>query len=69
VPFLKPLLEDEDTEVQEAAIAALGEIGGDAAKRALEEIDHHPEPRMREAVAAALEEIELNDEPLGFHLP
>jgi HEAT repeat protein len=68
VPHLKPLLEDEDQEVQEAAIAALGEIGGDEAKRALKEIDDHPEPRVREAVAVALETIEFNEDPLGFHL-
>ncbi len=68
-PSSKPLLEDEDAEVQEAAIAALGEIGGGEARRALAEIDDHPEPRVREAVAAALEEIEFNQDALGFHLP
>ena len=35
-PHLKPLLEDEDPEVQEAAIAALGEIGGGEARRGAE---------------------------------
>ena len=35
---LLPLLEDEDHEVQEAAIAALGEIGGEVAKEALMEL-------------------------------
>ena len=69
MPFLKPLLQDEDAEVQEAAIAALGEIGGGEARSALAEIDDHPEPRLREAVAAALEEIGFNGDPLGLHLP
>jgi HEAT repeat protein len=68
VSLLKPLLEDDDAEVQEAAIAALGEIGGREAKRALKEIGDHPEPRVREAVASALEEIEFNEDPLGFQL-
>jgi HEAT repeat protein len=68
VPFLKPLLEDTDAEVQEAAIAALGDIGGAEAKRALQEIGDHPEPRVREAVADALEELEFNEDPLGFRL-
>ena len=67
VPFLKPLLEDTDAEVQEAAISALGEIGGVEARRALEEMGDHPEPRVREAIAAALEELEFNEDPLGFH--
>ncbi len=69
VPHLKPLLEDEDAEVQEAAIAALGEIGGEEARKALEEMNHHPEVRVREAVAEALEEMDFNEDPLGFNLP
>jgi HEAT repeat protein len=67
VLYLKPLLEDDDAEVQEAAIAAMGEIGGADAKRALKEMEDHPELRVREAAAAALEEMEFNEDPLGFH--
>ena len=66
VPELITLLEDEDVEVQEAAVAALGEIGGEDAKTALEELSEHPEERLREAAVAALEEMEFNEDPLGF---
>jgi len=66
VPELVALLEDEDVEVQEAAVAALGEIGGEGARAALEELREHPEARMREAAAAALEIMDFNEDPLGF---
>ena len=62
-PFSSRCSRTTDAEVQEAAIAALGEIGGDEAKRALEEIGDHPEPRVREAVAAALEETGVQRGP------
>jgi len=57
VPGLIRLLDDPDVEVQEAAITALGQIGGEEARRALEACYERGDERVREAVDAALEEL------------
>lgn len=66
VPSLVELTKDEDEQVQEAAIEALGCIGGDTARRALRQYLAQPDVRLQEAARAALEELALNDDPLGF---
>jgi HEAT repeat protein len=66
VPDLVSLTEDEDAEVQEAAVTALGEIGGGRAKAALERLTRHRETRVRDAAASALEQIDFDEDPLGF---
>ena len=63
---LVPLLDDEDGEVQEAAIQALGQIGGGRAKEALEECLSRGGPRVRDACLAALDEMDFEEDPLGF---
>jgi HEAT repeat protein len=62
------MVEDSDSQVQEAAIRALGEIGGKEAKRALTKLMHSQQSRIRQAAEAALEELRFNEEPLSQSL-
>jgi HEAT repeat protein len=67
VPRLLKLIEDEeDDQVQEAAIKALGQIGGEHAKQTLNKLAKNPQPRIREAAKSALEEIQFCEDPLFF---
>ncbi len=59
VPRLAELINDPDPEVQEAAIWALGQIGGDAARRLLEICYREGDQATRTAAEAALEELEF----------
>lgn len=59
VLMLEELTEDTDAEVQEAAIWALGQIGGDKAKEILERYRHASDEALRSAAEAALEEFEF----------
>jgi len=59
VLMLEELTEDTDTEVQEAAIWALGQIGGDKAREILERHRHTSDEAVRSAAEAALEEFEF----------
>jgi HEAT repeat protein len=65
VPGLLNLLNDDDHEVQEAAIAALGKIGGQQAKNALDGLSTSPENRIKEAALSALTELEICQDPLS----
>ncbi|MEX2236464.1 MAG: HEAT repeat domain-containing protein [Dehalococcoidia bacterium] len=58
------LLEDEDREVQLAAIEALGHIGGRRVKQHLRLMLKSEEPALREAAETALDEADLNIDPL-----
>ncbi|MCH8139072.1 MAG: HEAT repeat domain-containing protein [Proteobacteria bacterium] len=66
IPYLLPILQDEDSEVQTVAIASLGEIGGGAAKEALEGLLADVEPAIRELVQAALAEVDFAEDPLSL---
>jgi HEAT repeat protein len=59
LPKLMPLLNDGDSEVVLAAIWALGQIGGDAAKRVLQQVRKSDDETRRQAAADALEELSL----------
>jgi HEAT repeat protein len=59
IPILAGLVEDPDREVQEAAIWALGNIGGDEARRILEYCYVTGDDFLREAVEEALDQLEL----------
>jgi HEAT repeat protein len=59
VPRLAELIDDPDREVQEAAIWALGQVGGDAARRLLEKCYREGDETTRIAAEAALEELEF----------
>lgn len=59
VPALEELADDADIEVQEAALWALGQIGGEKAREILEyycQVDHEA---LQAAAQAALEELEF----------
>ncbi|TAK64389.1 MAG: phycocyanin alpha phycocyanobilin lyase [Dehalococcoidia bacterium] len=60
---------DADAEVQEAAITALGQVGGPAAREALLNIaSGQSDPRVLEAVRDALAEADFIEDPLGFRM-
>jgi HEAT repeat protein len=60
---------DLDAEVQEAAITALGQIGGSAAREALLNIaSGESDPRILEAVRDAFAEADFVEDPLGFRM-
>jgi HEAT repeat protein len=58
VQHLIPLLEDDDTQVQMAAVSAMGNIGGPLAKRALRRCMRNGDESLKEAAQEALEEME-----------
>jgi len=68
LPRLLELLDDDDGEVQEAAIDALGQIGGPQAKQALQGLLRSGEERLRDAASEALAELEFGEDPLGFRI-
>ncbi|MCS7178488.1 MAG: HEAT repeat domain-containing protein [Anaerolineae bacterium] len=68
VPVLLELIEDVDTEVQEAAIWALGQIGGDEARQALDQCRRSDNEALRGAARDALRELEFLHGDLGAFL-
>ncbi len=66
VPHLIVLVQDEDLQVQLSSIQALGAIGGYLAKRALQKCVRSEDELIQEAAQAALEELEVEEDPLGF---
>ena len=66
-PHLVPLLQDDDFQVQLAAVGSLGEIGGSVAKRALRRCLKRGEPFLEDAALSALENIKAMEDPLGFN--
>jgi HEAT repeat protein len=59
VPELGELVDDADPEVQEAALWALGQIGGDRAREILERCCSAEDEATRAASEAALDELEF----------
>lgn len=59
ISMLEELTEDTDTEVQEAAIWALGQIGGDRAREILEHYCQVADEALRSAAEAAVTEFEF----------
>ena len=64
VPDLIELTGDADTDVRMAAISALGEIGGAAAKRALTRLAKSDNQVTSEAAQSALDELHFLESPL-----
>jgi len=62
-PLIK-LVEDVDREVQEAAIWALGQIGGRRARRVLESCAQSEDETLQAAAEDALAELDLGSVPL-----
>ena len=59
IPFLANLVNDSDREVLEAAIWALGQIGGNEARRVLYDCYREDDEFLCEAVEEALEQLEF----------
>jgi HEAT repeat protein len=59
VPELEELADDIDREVQEAALWALGQIGGDEARKILNRYCLAGDEATRAAAAAALDELDF----------
>jgi HEAT repeat protein len=69
VPELAALTQDEDAEVQEAAIAALGHIGGPSARAVLHSVAaESSDERVLDSVTEALSEADFVEDPLGVKL-
>jgi HEAT repeat protein len=66
VPHVVGLASDGDEEVAQASIFALGEVGGADARRALEEISQGESAAASEAAKAALEALQVEEDPLSF---
>lgn len=65
---LVDLLDDPDREVQEMAVWALGQIGGDTAKRILEHVIQAEDPVLAEAAEDAMAELLLMEGDIGLPL-
>jgi hypothetical protein len=65
VPELEELADDADPEVQDAALWALGQIGGDRARQILEHYCRVSDEATRAAAEAALDELEFLHGDLG----
>ena len=61
VPKVAPLLNEQDGEVALAAIWALGQIGGEPARRALQRIRKSSDETRSQAASEALEELSFGD--------
>lgn len=59
VPHLIPLLEDDDVQIQMAAVTAVGNIGGVLAKRALQRCIRTGDQAIQDTAKDALEEMEI----------
>lgn len=67
VPRLIALAHDQDTEVQMAALKALGQIGGKEAKQALRSFLKDKDERVQVLATQALEELMVEEAPLNFN--
>ena len=67
VPYLIPLVQDDDLQVQLSAIRSLGVIGGSLAKRALRQCLKYDDEVLQDAAQEALQELEVDEAPLGFN--
>jgi HEAT repeat protein len=63
VPLLLPLAESDDPEVYNAALWALGQIGGDAARRTLRRLAQSEESGRQAAAEEALSELDFDADP------
>lgn len=68
VSALIQLISDPDREVQFAAIAALGQIGGQRARRVLERCCRSEDDVVRLVAEDALAELELGEQPLDLFI-
>jgi HEAT repeat protein len=68
-PALGELLEDTDTQVREAAVWSLGQIGGDFARRTLTELlENTEDEEEQDFIQEALDNLAFTDEVNAFSL-
>lgn len=67
VPHLVPLMDDDDLQVQLAAIRAAGAIGGPLAKKALRRCIAEGEPAVEDAARESLEMVDAMDDVYTFN--
>ena len=67
VPYLIPLIQDDDLQVQLSAIRSLGTIGGSLAKRALRQSLKYDDEVLQEAAQEALQQLEVEETLLDFN--
>jgi len=67
VPYLIEAVQDEDQQVQLAAVKGLGSVGGSLAKRALQRCKTIGDESLEQAAEEALLSLEFDEDPLGFH--
>jgi len=63
VPLLLPLVESEDPQVYNAALWALGQIGGDIARRTLRRLAKDDSSDRQSAAEEALAELDFDADP------
>jgi HEAT repeat protein len=63
LPHLLPLVDDDDAEVAQAAIMALGQVGGTDALRVLQRLIRSRDESRRQAARDALAELMVDEEP------
>ena len=68
VSTLIDLTEDEDSQVQLAAISALGEVGGPLGKKALLNSIENNNKTVGEAAKDAIANLEFDEDPMGLSL-
>ena len=69
VPDIIRLLDDEDYEVQAAAVRSLGIIGGNLAKQALLQCRQSGDEAIEEVAKEVLESLEFDEGSFGFKFP
>ncbi len=65
LPKVATLVGDQDNEVAVAAIWALGQIGGEAARRLLKQVSKSQDDVRRQAAVDALDELSLGEDVAG----
>ena len=66
VPYLIKLVQDEDVQVELAAVRALGAVGGPVAQRALRQCLNSDDEALAEAAEEAMSNIDFDTDPLRF---
>jgi len=66
VPHLIKLTADSDVDVQRAAIAALGSIGGSKAKNYLTKLSKNADEIVSDAAEQALQQIETEQDSFAY---
>ena len=66
VPQLITLVQDDDRQVQLAAVRALGEVGGSLARRALDRCLELGDEALKQTAEEAIANIEFDDDPLAL---